>query len=157
MVGGVEQTVKTPFLLFAYHLLLIALGLSVYFLRDACSFCGFNPIWLNVSLFGLIGGALYCIRSIYIQYCVKSEWDNRWIVWHVLRPFASTICGAVSLLFVRAGLLLFEAPFTETQSSYGIYALAFIAGLNVDNFIKKLESIFREIVGIRESRMSGEK
>ena len=65
----------------------------------------------------------------------------------------SAICGVISLLFVKSGLLLFEASLTGSQSHYGIYALAFIAGLNVDNFIKKIESIFgssQESVGKKD-------
>ena len=69
----------------------------------------------------------------------------------------SAICGVISLLFVKSGLLLFEASLTGSQSHYGIYALAFIAGLNVDNFIKKIESIFKEFSGIQPARTSREK
>ena len=148
---------KIIFILFFYHIFLIGLGLYSYFCFDYFLFCNLNPIWLKVSLLGLIGCCTYCIRSLYFQYCVKEEWDNRWIVWHIIRPFVGSICGAVSLLFVKAGLLLFEVSHAETQSYYGIYALAFIAGLNVDNFIKKIESIFSEIIGIKKTRMSGEK
>ena len=148
---------KIIFALFFYHLLLVVSGVYVRFCWADCSICEIHYIWMDVSLFGLIGGCIYCIRSLYLQYCVKKEWDNRWVIWHIIRPFVSTLCGAISLLFVKAGLLLFEASSVETQNHYGIYALAFIAGLNVDNFIKKIESIFKEIAGIQESRTSREK
>lgn len=148
---------KIIFALFLYHLLLIISGVYVRFFWENCSFSEINSIWVEVSLFGLIGGCIYCIRSLYLQYCVKKEWDNRWVIWHIIRPFVSMLCGAISLVFVKAGLLLFEASSAETQNHYGIYALAFIAGLNVDNFIKKIESIFKEIAGIQESRTSREK
>ena len=148
---------KIVIALFVYHLLLVVSGAYFRFYWNNCSMCQINSIWIDVSLFGLIGGCIYCTRSLYLQYCVKKEWDNRWVIWHIIRPFVSTICGAVSLLFVRAGLLVFQAAPAETPSHYGIYALAFIAGLNVDNFIKKIESIFKEIAGIQETRTSGEK
>ena len=145
------------FTLFFYHITLISLGLYLYFKFGDNSFFEFQSIWLEVTLFGLIGGCTYCIRGLYLQYCVKEKWDNRWIVWHIIRPFVSSICGVISLLFVKAGLLLFEASHTESQNYYGIYALAFIAGLNVDNFIKKIESIFKEFSGIQQTRASREK
>ena len=148
---------KTIFSLFFYHIVLISLGFYLHYKFDTCPFCKFQSIWADVMLSGLIGGCTYCIRSLYLQYCVKKEWDNRWIVWHVIRPVVSSICGIISLLFVKAGLLLFEASQIDSQSYYGIYALAFIAGMNVDNFIKKIESIFKELVGIQQTQISREK
>ena len=140
--------------LFCYHVLLITSGLYIVLCIGKNIFHTVHPIWLNVAGWGLTGGCIYCIRSLYLQYCVKYEWDNQWIVWHIIRPFVSAVCGVVSLLFVKAGLLLFEASYVETQSYYGVYALSFIAGLNVDNFIKKIESIFQELIGIKQTRIS---
>lgn len=146
---------KVIFSLFLYHIFLIAIGLYLCFNLDSFSFYKLQPIWVHVGLFGLVGGCTYCIRGFYLQYCVRKEWDNRWIVWHIIRPFVSTICGVISLLFIKSGLLLLEAVPVGIQNHYGVYALAFIAGLNVDNFIKKIESIFKEITGIKQSRASG--
>lgn len=141
-------------LLFAYHLLLITVG-AWFSLRLSNEFgLRVAPVLINVAFLGLCGGCTYCIRSLYIQYCVKGEWNNRWVIWHIVRPSVSTICGIVSLLFVKAGLLIFEASATTEQSHYGIYALAFIAGLNVDNFMKKIESVFAEVMGIGKSNLS---
>jgi len=53
--------------------------------------------------------------------------------------------------------LLFGISSAESSYNYGVYALSFVAGLNVDNFIKKVESTFKEIAGIRKSRISEEK
>ena len=145
---------KIIFTLFFYQVILISLGLYLFFQFDNCSFCKFQPIWLHVVLLGMIGGNTYCIRSLYLQYCVKKEWDNRWIVWHITRPVVSAICGFISLIFLKAGFLLFEVSTSESHSYYGIYALTFIAGFNVDNFIKKIESIFKETLGIQQTRAS---
>ena len=145
---------KIVFILFFYHVILISLGLYLFFQFDIYPFCSFQSIWLNVVLLGLIGGNTYCMRGLYLQYCVKKDWDNKWIVWHIIRPFVSAICGFISLLFVKAGLLLFSVSFSELQTYYGVYAIAFIAGLNVDNFIKKIESVFKETLGIQQTRTS---
>lgn len=150
-----NKDILTIFSLFFYHLFLIIGGLWIYCSFDIYSFCKIESIWLNVSLFGLTGGCIYCIRGLYIQYCVKRKWDNRWCVWHIIRPFVSAVCGVISLLFVKAGLLLFGiSEFNTTQSHYVVYALSFIAGLNVDNFIEKIESIFKELIGIQKTRVS---
>ncbi len=142
------------FFLFFYHAGLIFSGLYVALCIDKNIFHTVHPTWLHVTLWGLTGGCVYCIRSLYFQYCVEDQWNYKWIVWHIIRPFVSAICGVVSLLFVKAGLLLFEASYIETQSYYGIYALSFIAGLNVDNFMKKVESIFQELIGLQQTRIS---
>lgn len=148
---------KIIFFLFSYHILLIGSGIYARFFWNSYLPHTGVSLWIDVGLLGLIGGCAYCIRALYIQYCVKKEWDNRWVVWHMLRPSVSIICGVISLLFVKAGLLLFGASSAESSNHYGIYALAFIAGLNVDNFLKKIESVFKELGGIEKTRVSGEK
>ena len=151
---------KVIFMLFFYHIFLIILGLLYfYFYSSSDLFLVFelHSVWVHVGLFGLTGCCTYCIRSLYLQYCVKKDWNNRWIVWHIIRPFVGFICGVISLLFIKAGLLLLEVSHTETQSYYGVYALAFISGLNIDNFIKKIESVFQEVIGIQKTRTSEER
>ncbi|GEK09019.1 hypothetical protein [Pseudoalteromonas peptidolytica] len=44
----------------------------------------------------------------------------------------------------------------DNASNYAIYALAFIAGYNVDKFLKKIEALSKEIFGIDTSRASQE-
>ena len=151
------KTIFTIYGLFCYHLFLIGLGLYVRFGWDNYALWKFNSIWSDVSLFGLAGGSVYCLRGLYLHYCVEKDWDNVWFLWHLARPFVSTVCGVVSLVFVKAGLLLFGGASIEMQNHYGVYALAFIAGLNVDNFVKKIELIFKEAIGIEQTRTSGEK
>ena len=151
------KTIYVIYALFCYHLSLMGLGLYIRFGWGNYVLWGVSSIWLDVSLFGLAGGSVYCLRGLYFHYCVEKDWDNVWFVWHLTRPFVSTVCGVVSLVFVKAGLLLFGGASVEMQNHYGVYALAFIAGLNVDNFVKKIELIFKEAVGIEQTRTSGEK
>ena len=149
---------KIIFGIFLYHLAFIALAVYARFFWMDSLALGIDFVWIDASLFGLLGSTVYCSRSLYLQYCVKKEWDDRWIVWHIIRPFVATICGFISLLFIKAGFLLFDASSTSFQSYYGIYMVAFIAGMNIDNFIKKIESLCKEIMGIQKTRTSrGEK
>lgn len=99
-----------------------------------------------------IGGILYCLRGVYLNFCVKKNWDNDWIVWYLIRPVASVICGGVSFLFLKAGLLVLEAKKETDASNLGFFALAFIAGLNVDKFIAKIEELAKATWGIEKSR-----
>ena len=107
-------------------------------------------------LIGGIGGVLYCIRGIYLNYSVKDQWDDKWIPWYYIRPIASLVMGGISLIFLRAGLILLDANANDGTSDFGFLAIAFIAGLNVDNFIKKIEEIAQSSFGINKSNTSGE-
>lgn len=135
------------FAIAAYHIALIAAGLYVHFVRNVAE-VGEIYLWVNVMAFGLVGGCIYCLRALYLQYCVKNHWENRWVVWHVIRPVVSTILGMISLVFVKAGFLLLDVSEAQPDKLYGFYALAFIAGYNVDNFMRRLENIAKSIMQI---------
>lgn len=107
-------------------------------------------------IIGGFGGIVYCFRAIYLNSSVKKVWDNSWNIWYIIRPFVSLIMGAVSFLFLKAGLIVFEASQNPDASFFAFYALSFIAGLNVDNFISKIESIAQSTWGIEKSRASKE-
>ncbi len=106
------------------------------------------------ALVGAAGGVLYCLRGVYMNYSVSEQWSDKWIAWYVIRPVVSMICGAVSFLFLKAGLLVLEAQKENDSSNLGFYTLAFIAGMNVDNFISKIEDLADATWGIRKSRTS---
>jgi hypothetical protein len=99
-----------------------------------------------------VGGALYCFRAIYINKCVHKRWDPDWHVWYFIRPITSTISGAVSYLFLKAGLLVLESSSNVDASEIGFFALAFIAGFNVDKFVAKIEEVAKAVWGIEKSR-----
>ncbi|XLZ71471.1 hypothetical protein ABT364_05745 [Massilia sp. SR12] len=99
-----------------------------------------------------IGGVLYCLRAVYINRCVKNQWSSQWNWWYILRPMTSFICGGASYLFLKAGLLVLESKTEGQASEIGFYALAFIAGLNVDKFVAKIEGVAHAVWGIEKSR-----
>jgi uncharacterized YccA/Bax inhibitor family protein len=103
-------------------------------------------------IIGGFGGVLYCLRGIYLNYCVKKQWSNEWLPWYIIRPIVSLICGGVSFLFLKAGLLVLEAKKGTDASNFGFFALAFIAGMNVDKFISKIEDLAQATWGIEKSR-----
>lgn len=119
------------------------------------------PEWLEkielaylCSIMGGIGGCVYCLRGIYINACVRKSWDDNWQPWYYIRPIVSIACGGVSYLFLRAGLLILEANERQEATNLGFLALAFIAGLNVDKFINKIEDVAMATWGIEKSRTS---
>ena len=99
-----------------------------------------------------IGGALYCLRAVYLSRAVRNDWSPDWYWWYFLRPLASFICGGASCLFLNAGLLVLESKTQGGATEVGFYALAFVAGLNVDKFVQKIESVAYAVWGIEKSR-----
>ncbi|WP_258180227.1 hypothetical protein [Siccibacter turicensis] len=100
------------------------------------------------------GGCLYCFRAIYLNKCVRKNWDPDWHLWYFIRPVTSTIAGAISYLFLKAGLLVLESSTNVDSSEMGFFALAFIAGFNVDKFVAKIEEIAKAVWGIDKTRSS---
>jgi len=137
--------------------LLVYCGVAVALL------CGKVPLpspGLTLALFcglsGGIGGVTYCLRGVYLNACVFKRWDNGWLPWYFIRPLVSFICGAVSCLFLKAGLIVLEAQQAEESTNLAFYALAFVAGLNVDKFVEKIEDIAQVTWGIKKSRTARE-
>lgn len=113
-----------------------------------------NLLPLSCILIAMAGGVLYCLRAIYVNKCVRKQWDSDWDVWYVLRPITSGIAGLASYLFLNAGLLVLESEQPIDSTSYGYLTLAFIAGLNVDKFVQRLEEIAKATFGIEKSNAS---
>lgn len=114
-------------------------------------------VGLMCSIIGGIGGCIYCLRAVYLNACVRKSWDKEWMPWYYIRPIVIIACGGVSYLFLRAGLLILESGTRADSSDLGFYALAFIAGLNVDKFISKIEDVAQAVWGIEKSRTSSNK
>jgi hypothetical protein len=119
----------------------------------------FDPlrVVITCAAFSGLGGCVYCLRGVYLNACVHKGWDDDWQPWYYIRPLVSVACGAVSYVFLRAGLLVLESGKRPNSTDLGFYALAFIAGLNVDKFIAKIEDLAQATWGIKKSRTAREK
>lgn len=138
--------------------ILILLSIASLWLQEPL---GNIPDWLNKNLLAIqcvlvaaVGGSLYCLRAIYVNKCVKKTWDIEWETWYYLRPLTSSISGFAAYIFLKAGLIVLESSQETDPGNYGFLALAFIAGLNVDKFIQKIEDIAKSTFGIEKSRAS---
>jgi hypothetical protein len=109
---------------------------------------------LKCAITGGLGGCVYCLRGVYLNYSVQKRWSSDWYPWYIIRPLVSVASGAVAYLFLKAGLLILESGTRADASELGFYAVAFIAGLNVDKFLKKIEEIAQSVWGIEKSRTS---
>lgn len=95
---------------------------------------------------------MYCLKGVYLNTCVHKHWEREWEPWYYVRPFASLVCGLVSCLFLKAGLLVLEAGQKGDSTQLGFYAFAFVGGLNVDRFVAKIENVAEATWGIEKSR-----
>ena len=119
------------------------------------------PFWLEpyqlaikCILTAALAGVLYCVRAVYLNYCVHKQWDERWEVWYYLRPLASAVTGLVAYIFLKASVVVLEASQSGEAGLYGYMAFSFIAGYNVDRFLKKMEDVAQSKFGVRPSRAS---
>lgn len=144
-------------LIILYHLLF----LLIYAALVIASLTGKLPIWaleyhqpFFCILAGGLGGSIYCLRGVYLHASVKKDWDLTYRPWYYIRPIVSLCSGLVSFIFLKAGLLALDSELHQDANFWGFYALAFIAGLNVDKFVEKIEEIAHATWGIARSRVS---
>jgi hypothetical protein len=137
-------------------LALVTLGIGQLYLGYNAPAVEKYKLFFMCVLLGGIGGSLYCLRGVYLNYSVKGTWSAQWEPWYYIRPIVSLMCGGISFVFLKSGLLLLEAASKPDSSELGFMALALIAGLNVDKFISKIEDIAQASWGIEKSRASKE-
>lgn len=141
----------------AYLIALLILPL-IYFIAASK---GALPDWIKVNqlivecvLFGLTGGVTYCLRAVYLNKCVRKQWDTNWVTWYFLRPLVSLILGGITFFIFQIGLVTVGVKEAENPE-YLFYVIAFFAGLNVDGFLKRFEGQISKNVGVSKSRQSG--
>ncbi len=152
----------------AYLLLLLILDLAAIIVAQKYDFGQWTNgrLILMCGLLGGVGGLMYCLQAVYRHTSVKDDWKDGWLPWYFLRPLVSHLGGTISWVFLKAGLLVLNASSqtggttdagTDASSQLGFYALAFIAGFNVDKFMDKLEDIAHSVWGVEKSGLAKEK
>lgn len=121
------------------------------------------PSWVEpvrVVLFSIalggIGSVAYCLRAVYLNISVHKRWSVEWLPWYLVRPVVGCIFGGISYVILKAGLLLLDAEESTGHLNYGFLTLAFIAGFNVDRFVKRMEEAAKATFGIEPSRTAQE-
>lgn len=138
-------------------LFLVALSFIGLEYFEAHTFLESIDLALRCALIAVLGGILYCLRSVYLNRCLHDQWSKSWEVWYYLRPITSLICGVVAYIFLKAGLVVLDASQNSGEGSYGnygYYAFSFFAGSNVDKFVAKIEEIGKSLFGIEKTRNS---
>lgn len=133
----------------AYQLTLISLLVYCW----AQGPLGNTPAWLapyqlaiNCILLSTLAGILYCIRALYTN--VASTHNNAPELWYYLRPLASAVAGFAAYVFLKASIIVLEANQAEDAGLHGYMAFSFIAGYNVDLFLKKIEDLSKSTFNV---------
>ncbi|MCB0696664.1 MAG: hypothetical protein KDC07_04835, partial [Chitinophagaceae bacterium] len=107
-------------LLFIIVILSLAVSLVT---NNAESWMLANKVIISCGISGGLGGAVYCLRGIYVNYSAKKNWDKAWYPWYFIRPVVSIITGGISFVFLKAGLLVLEAQKDTAETNHwGFYA-----------------------------------
>lgn len=147
-----RKTMKLKFILF-YLLACSAIGAAgIIMVPLEIATEKFDPLRIPVTccFTALIGSCLFCMRTIYLTQCAHEQVDEALRLWFYLRPIAGFICGGVSFVFLKWGLLILESNSAPNSSETGFYALSLIAGLNVDKFIIRIERVAHAIWGMND-------
>ncbi|WP_328189990.1 hypothetical protein [Marinobacter sp. OP 3.4] len=136
-----------------YQLSIVSACLYLAWILEWETGIGGKELALRFALFGVFGGTFYCLRALYRHGCVYQNWDNTWIIWHLIRPFAAALSALAAFVLVQGGLVLLDAGNSagQHQTLWGHYFIAFVAGLNVDQFHKWLERLAQSTLGISPS------
>lgn len=108
---------------------------------------------IDCILVAVSGGVLYCLRAVYLNYSVRRQWNNVWLVWYLFRPIASGLMGYVTYLIITAGLVAVGSTSAEHPETL-LYALSLFSGLNVDGFLKKFEGQVSSSMKVKGSRQA---
>lgn len=144
----------------AYHLFILFVVIAISIQEPLGNIPDWMIVyWLAIQcvLVASLGGSLYCLRAVYVNKCVNKRWDIEWETWYYLRPVTSSISGFAAYIFLKAGLIVLEADQSTNSGDYGFMVIAFIAGLNVDKFVLKIEEIAKASFGIEKSRSASGK
>ncbi|WP_186170888.1 hypothetical protein [Vibrio chagasii] len=140
----------------AYLLFLLAISICVWywaFISPATEWVKSVRHIIGCILVAVSGGVLYCLRAVYVNYSVRKQWDEVWLVWYLFRPFTSGLMGFLTFLVVKAGLFAVGSTSAEHPETL-LYALSFFAGLNVDGFLKRFEGQVSNSMKVKESRQT---
>lgn len=107
---------------------------------------------IYVGCAGGLGGVIYNILG-FTKYSDKGDFNLRYKWWYFFRPITGVILGVFAFLFVAGGLMslsgfpndVFEETCLPVKGIMFYCALAFLAGLSTNAFVKKLNDLAETI------------
>lgn len=111
-----------------------------------------NKLIAQCVFIGGVGATTYCLRTVYLNIIKGLEDYDKWAIWYYLRPILGLVMGGISWLFLKAGLLALQSESSSPLQGAVFMSLAFIAGYNISQFLRKLEDIADSLWGIKKTR-----
>ncbi|MFN8776592.1 MAG: hypothetical protein ACK5XV_07485 [Flavobacteriales bacterium] len=116
---------------------------------------------ITYSLFfaGVLGGAFYCLRSLYHNLArvyspvVESEKENQqalnmkpWFFWYVYRPIQGGVLALILLALMNSQLITLQNLDADSlKSFYTLIALGFLCGLGSHEVIHKMQEVIKVV------------
>ncbi len=129
-------------------------GFSVTLVTN--SFTG-EVINLNSLLFILVAsagflGSMIHISASFTVFVGAGKFDQRWLLWYVVKPVSGAGLAVVVYFAFRAGLLNGNAENSASINLYGTMSFAVFAGLFADIATQKLEEVAKVIFKPKDDR-----
>ena len=107
-----------------------------------------------------IGGAVFMVRSFYLNYAYGRENDQQKVNFlqkkeiprYILLPFSSIILGPIALGLLLSGSIIFSGFATEREIPYfSAVTISFLLGFSYHDTLKLLRNLSRQIFDREES------
>ena len=95
-----------------------------------------------VAALGLLGGTVKGLRTA-SKYATEGRFGTNWVTWYLARPFLGAGIALVLHLALVGGLLEFGSG--AEVDTFGVAALAVLAGMFSGDAVHKLSEIFNEV------------
>jgi hypothetical protein len=107
--------------------------LFCFFLGISLSYAyaqGIIQQYMYAACVGGLASLTYCLRAVYLNYCVHDRWTQQWIPWYIIRPFIGCMIGMIVL-----GTFRMILPSISVEN---LFFLIVFASLNSNGFFKKV-------------------
>jgi uncharacterized membrane protein YgcG len=115
----------------------------------------FKGLPVEVAWFGALGGVAISLKGVYDHPVVDpvpkgvTPWENRWVLWHLGRPFSGLLAGVVTYALLKAVF-----PSGHPAASV-VLAAAFILGTQENRFFEFLNQVGAVIVAVPDKGGGG--
>lgn len=130
-----------------------------------------DPKYPQILLFsfffaGMLGGAIYGLRSVYLRLAKAYNPDNGpeidprkifnievWLYWYLYRPFQSGIIAVIIFALFKEGILILQVGKTEQHSSiFFQLGLGFLIGFGSSDVFDKIKEVTEVIFAGKDSK-----
>ena len=99
---------------------------------------------LLVIVAGAIGSMVFGLYAEFLH-IARADFESRWILWYLARPFIGAFFALVFYLVLRAGLVGAQTP-TADVNAFGFAAISALVGMFSEEALAKLKSIAENLL-----------